>query len=163
VLPDANALETSDAVQKAMARMSKDFPEGMLYDIGYDTTPFIRESIGEVFRSLRTAIMLVSMVVLLFLQSWPASIIPLPAVPVALIRTFPAMAGVGYSINLLTLFGLILAVGIVVDDAIVVVEAVQHQLELGYSPREATIRAMDQVTGPIIAVGVVLSFVFFPC
>ena len=100
---------------------------------------------------------------LLFLQSWRAAFIPLAAVPVAIVGTFAAMAAVGFSINLLTLFGLVLAVGILVDDAIVVVEAVQHQLEKGFAPREATIRAMEQVTGPIIAVGVVLSFVFFPC
>src|SRR4029077_8532661 len=145
------------------ARMSKDFPPGIMYEVGYDTTPFIRESIAEVFKSLRDSVILVSIVVLLFLQSWRAAIIPLTAVPVAIVGTFAAMAAVGYSINLLTLFGLVLAVGIVVDDAIVVVEAVQHQLEKGFSTREATIRAMDQVTGPIIAVGVVLSFVFFPC
>jgi multidrug efflux pump len=163
VLPDCNALETGDAVKAAMARMSKDFPPGIMYEIGYDTTPFIRESINEVFKSLRDAIILVSIVVLLFLQSWRAAIIPLAAVPVAIVGTFAAMSAVGFSVNLLTLFGLVLAVGIVVDDAIVVVEAVQHQLEKGFSPREATIRAMDQVTGPIIAVGVVLSFVFFPC
>jgi multidrug efflux pump len=163
VLPDCNALDTRDAVADAMARLSKDFPSGIQYEIGYDTTPFIRESISEVFKSLRDSIVLVSIVVLLFLQSWRAAAIPLAAVPVAIIGTFAAMAAVGFSVNLLTLFGLILAVGIVVDDAIVVVEAVQHQLELGHSPREATIRAMEQVTGPIIAVGVVLSFVFFPC
>ncbi len=163
VLPDCNALETRDAIVKAMERLAKEFPPGIAYEIGYDTTPFIRESIAEVFKSLRDAIILVSIVVLLFLQSWRAAVIPLAAVPVAIIGTFAAMAAVGFSINLLTLFGLILAVGIVVDDAIVVVEAVQHQLELGYMPREATIRAMDQVTGPIIAVGVVLSCVFLPC
>jgi len=163
ILPDCNALETGDAVKDAMARMSKDFPPGIMYEVGYDTTPFIRESIREVFRSLRDSILLVSIVVFLFLQSWRAAIIPLAAVPVAIVGTFAAMAAVGYSVNLLTLFGLVLAVGIVVDDAIVVVEAVQHQLDLGFRTREATIRAMDQVTGPIIAVGVVLSFVFFPC
>jgi multidrug efflux pump subunit AcrB len=156
VLPDCNALETRDAVADAMARLSKDFPPGINYEIGC-------ESIAEVFKSLRDSIILVSIVVLMFLQSWRAAAIPLAAVPVAIIGTFAAMAAVGFSVNLLTLFGLILAVGIVVDDAIVVVEAVQHQLELGYTPREATIRAMEQVTGPIVAVGVVLSFVFFPC
>jgi multidrug efflux pump len=163
VLPDCNALETSDAVKQTMARLSKDFPPGIMYEVGYDTTPFIRESIDGVFRCLRDAVILVSIVVLLFLQSWRAAIIPLAAVPVAIVGTFAAMAAVGFSVNLLTLFGLVLAVGIVVDDAIVVVEAVQHQLEKGFMPREATIRAMEQVTGPIIAVGVVLSFVFFPC
>ncbi|HSQ58176.1 MAG TPA: efflux RND transporter permease subunit, partial [Gemmata sp.] len=163
VLPECNALETREAVGKLMDKLSKDFPPGVTYDIGYDTTPFIRESIDEVFKSLRASIVLVAIVVLMFLQSWRAAVIPLAAVPVAIIGTFAAMAAVGFSVNHLTLFGLILAVGIVVDDAIVVVEAVQHQLELGHPPREATIRAMDQVMGPIIAVGVVLSFVFFPC
>ncbi len=163
VLPDCNALETQEAVVAAMARLSKAFPPGITYEIGYDTTPFIRESIDEVFKSLRDAIILVSIVVLLFLQSWRAAVIPLTAVPVAIVGTFAAMAAVGFSVNLLTLFGLILAVGIVVDDAIVVVEAVQHQLEKGFTTREATIRAMEEVSGPIVAVGVVLSFVFFPC
>ena len=163
VLPDCNALETGDAVKATMDRLSKDFPEGMKHAVGYDTTPFIRESIKEVFISLRDAIILVSIVVLLFLQSWRAALIPLTAVPVAIVGTFAAMAAVGFSVNLLTLFGLILAVGIVVDDAIVVVEAVQHQLDQGLAPRDATIRAMEEVSSPIIAVGVVLSFVFFPC
>ncbi|VTT96916.1 transporter : Transporter, hydrophobe/amphiphile efflux-1 (HAE1) family OS=Planctomyces limnophilus (strain ATCC 43296 / DSM 3776 / IFAM 1008 / 290) GN=Plim_2294 PE=4 SV=1: ACR_tran: ACR_tran [Gemmataceae bacterium] len=163
VLPDCNALETRDAVVSTIDRLSKDFPPGIKYEVGYDTTPFIRESIAEVFHSLRDAIVLVSIVVLLFLQSWRAAIIPLAAVPVAIVGTFAAMAAVGFSVNLLTLFGLILAVGIVVDDAIVVVEAVQHQLDQGHAPREATVRAMREVTGPIVAVGVVLSFVFLPC
>jgi len=163
VLPDCNALETRDAVVRTMERLAKDIPPGITYEIGYDTTPFIRESIDEVFWSLRDAVVLVSVVVWLFLQSWRAAVIPLAAVPVAIIGTFAAMAAVGFSLNLLTLFGLILAVGIVVDDAIVVVEAVQHQIEKGLPPREATIRAMEEVTGPIFAVGVVLSFVFFPC
>src|SRR5207248_473391 len=126
-------------------------------------TPFIRESIREVFLSLRDAIILVAIVVLVFLQSWRAAIIPLAAVPVAIVGTFAAMAVAGFSLNNLTLFGLVLAVGIVVDDAIVVVEAVQHQLEKGFSPREATIRAMNEVAGPVVAVGVVLSAVFIPC
>jgi multidrug efflux pump len=163
VLPDANALETRDAVVAAVDRLSKDFPPGMMHEVGYDTTPFIRESIAEVFYSLRDAIILVSAVVLLFLQSWRAALIPLAAVPVAIVGTFAAMAAVGFSVNLLTLFGLVLAVGIVVDDAIVVVEAVQHQMDKGFAPREATARAMDEVTGPIVAVGVVLACVFLPC
>src|SRR5262249_51207301 len=111
VLPDCNALETADAIKDAMARMSKDFPPGIMYEIGYDTTPFIRESISEVFKSLRDSILLVSVVVLLFLQSWRAATIPLAAVPVAIVGTFAAMAAVGFSVNLLTLFGLVLAVG----------------------------------------------------
>jgi multidrug efflux pump len=163
LLSDANALATSDVVKEAMARLSQDFPEGMRYEIGYDTTPFIRESIGEVFNSLRESVLLVSIVVLIFLRSWRAAIIPLAAVPVAIIGTFAAMAALGFSINNLTLFGLVLSVGIVVDDAIVVVEAVQHHLEKGLSPRDATIQAMDEVTGPVVAVGVVLAAVFIPC
>ena len=162
-LPDANALEIAAAVKAHMAVLAKDFPTGMMYEIGYDTSPFIGESIKEVLKSLQTAVVLVAIVVLVFLQSWRAAIIPLAAVPVAIVGTFAAMAAAGFTINNLTLFGLVLAVGIVVDDAIVVVEATQHQLEKGYSPREATIRAMDEVAGPIVAVGVVLSAVFIPC
>ena len=163
ILPDANALDVAVAVKDHMERMSKDFPPGIGYEVAYDTSPFIRESIYEVFKSLRDAIVLVAIVVLVFLQTWRAALIPLAAVPVAIIGTFAAMALAGFSINNLTLFGLVLAVGIVVDDAIVVVEAVQHQLEKGLTPREATIRAMEQVAGPIVAVGVVLSAVFIPC
>src|SRR5205823_2531046 len=122
-----------------------------------------QESIDEVFKTLRDAVILVSIVMLVFLQSWRAAVIPLAAVPVAIVGTFAAMAAVGFSLNNLTLFGLVLAVGIVVDDAIVVVEAVQHQLEKGLPPREATIRAMQEVAGPVVAVGVVLSAVFIPC
>ena len=163
ILPEANALETADAVKHAVEEMSRDFPPGITYEVGYDTSPFIKESVNEVFKSLRDAIVLVAVVVLLFLQTWRAAIIPLAAVPVAIIGTFAAMMLAGFTINNLTLFGLVLAVGIVVDDAIVVVEAVQHQLEQGLAPREATIRAMNDVAGPIVAVGVVLCAVFVPC
>ncbi len=162
-LPDGNALETADLVKEKMAELAKEFPDGMNYEIGYDTTPFIRESIREVFHSLRDAIILVAIVVLVFLQSWRSAIIPLIAVPVAIIGTFAAMAICGFSLNNLTLFGLVLAIGIVVDDAIVVVEAVEHHIEHGLSPREATFKAMDEVSGPVLAVGLVLSFVFVPC
>ncbi|HEX4131942.1 MAG TPA: multidrug efflux RND transporter permease subunit [Pirellulales bacterium] len=162
-LADANSLETADLVKGAMAELSKDFPEGMEYAIGYDTTPFIRESVGEVFKALRDAILLVAIVVLIFLQGWRAAIIPLIAVPVAIVGTFAAMAVVGFSINNLTLFGLVLAIGIVVDDAIVVVEAVEHHIEHGMQAREAAIQAMEEVAGPVIAVGLVLSAVFLPC
>src|SRR5206468_11137366 len=113
--------------------------------------------------TLRDAVILVAIVMLVFLQSWRAALIPLIAVPVAIVGTFAAMAALGYSVNNLTLFGLVLAVGIVVDDAIVVVEAVQHHIEAGLSPRDATIKAMDQVAGPVIAVGLVLTAVFVPC
>ena len=162
-LPDANALATADMVKAKMHELSHDFPEGVRYDIGYDTTPFIRESIEEVVKALRDSVILVAIVVLVFLQGWRAAIIPLIAVPVAIIGTFAAMAVTGFSINNLTLFGLVLAIGIVVDDAIVVVEAVEHYIEKGLSSRDAAIKAMDEVSGPVIAVGLVLSAVFIPC
>jgi multidrug efflux pump len=163
LLSDANALEVADSVKAKMAELSQEFPPGMIHEIGYDTSPFIKESIDEVFKSLRAAIVLVAIVVLVFLQSWRAAVIPLAAVPVAIVGTFGAMYAAGFTLNNLTLFGLVLAVGIVVDDAIVVVEAVQHQIEKGLAPREATIKAMHEVAGPVIAVGVVLSAVFIPC
>jgi multidrug efflux pump len=163
ILPEANALEVAEAVKLKMEEMKKEFPPGIDYEVAYDTSPFIGESIAEVVKSLRDAIILVALVVLLFLQTWRAALIPLAAVPVAIVGTFAAMALAGFTINNLTLFGLVLAVGIVVDDAIVVVEAVQHQLEHGYAPREATVRAMADVSGPIFAVGVVLGCVFLPC
>jgi multidrug efflux pump subunit AcrB len=143
--------------------LKKTFPEGVDYDIGFDTTPYTSESINEVVKTLRDAVFLVAGVVLLFLQNWRSSIIPLVAVPVAIVGTFAAMAAFGFSLNNLTLFGLVLAIGIVVDDAIVVVEAVEHHIEEGLAPREATIKAMSQVSGPVIAVGLVLSAVFVPC
>ncbi len=162
-LPDANALETADMVKAKMAELSRDFPEGVRYDIGYDTTPFIRESIEEVVKALRDSVILVAIVVLVFLQGWRAAVIPLIAVPVAIIGTFAAMAMTGFSINNLTLFGLVLAIGIVVDDAIVVVEAVEHYIEKGLTPHAAAVKAMEEVSGPVIAVGLVLSAVFIPC
>jgi multidrug efflux pump len=162
-LPDANAFETAARVRAKMEELAKDFPEGLTYIIPYDTTPFIRESIYEVFKTLRDAIVLVAVVVLLFLQNWRSALIPLIAVPVAIVGTFAVMAAFGFSLNNLTLFGLVLAIGIVVDDAIVVVEAVEHHIEAGLSPREATLKAMQQVSGPVIAVGLVLSAVFVPC
>ena len=163
-LPGTNAIDTARRVKEKMAELkAKGFPLGVDYAIVYDTTPFIDESIREVFHTLRDAVILVAVVMLVFLQSWRAAIIPLAAVPVAIIGTFAVMAGLGYSVNNLTLFGLVLAVGIVVDDAIVVVEAVQHHIEGGMSPRSATVRAMDEVAGPVIAVGLVLTAVFVPC
>ena len=162
-LPTANALETADQIKAKMQELSADFPDGVQYKIGYDTTPFIRESIHEVFIALRDAILLVALVVLVFLKGWRAAIIPLIAVPVAIIGTFAAMAIAGFSLNNLTLFGLVLAIGIVVDDAIVVVEAVEHHIRKGLPPREAAIVAMGEVSGPVIAVGFVLSAVFVPC
>ncbi len=162
-LPGSNALDVSNEVKKKMAELKVNFPEGLDYDIVYDTTPFIEESIREVFNTLRDAIILVAVVVLLFLQNWRSAVIPLVAVPVAIIGTFAVMIAIGFSLNTLTLFGLVLAIGIVVDDAIVVVEAVEHHIEHGLAPKEATIKAMEQVSGPVIAVGLVLSAVFVPC
>jgi multidrug efflux pump len=162
-LPDANALDTYDRAVAKMHELEKGFPEGVNWEVAFDQTPYTRESIHEVFNALRDAIILVAIVVLVFLQNWRSSIIPLVAVPVAIIGTFAAMAAFGFSLNNLTLFGLVLSIGIVVDDAIVVVEAVEHHIEHGLSPREATIKAMQQVSGPVIAVGLVLSAVFVPC
>ncbi|MGL6075592.1 MAG: efflux RND transporter permease subunit [Fimbriiglobus sp.] len=163
LLSDANALKAAEEIKTKMAILAKDFPPGIIYEVGYDTTPFMRESIREVFKALRDSIILVAIVVLVFLRSWRATLIPLMAVPTAIVGTFAAMWFVGFGLNNLTLFGLVLSVGIVVDDAIVVVEAVQHQLERGLPPREATLRAMEDVSGPIIAVGAVLVAVFVPC
>ncbi len=162
-LPDANALATADSVKSTMARLSQQFPDGVSYQIGYDTTPFIRESIHEVFNALRDAVLLVALVVLVFLQGWRAAVIPLLAVPVAIVGTFAAMYLVGFSLNNLTLFGLVLAIGIVVDDAIVVVESVEHHIAKGLAPRQAALQAMEEVSGPVIAVGLVLTAVFVPC
>ncbi len=162
-LPGSNAIATAQRVRAKMEELRARFPEGIDYAIVYDTTPFIEESIREVFKTLRDAVILVAVVMLVFLRSWRAAIVPLAAVPTAIIGTFALMAAVGYTVNTLTLFGLVLAVGIVVDDAIVVVEAVQHHIEQGLPPREATVRAMDQVAGPVVAIGLVLAAVFVPC
>jgi len=162
-LPGSNALEVARQVKERMSELRSQFPPGMDYDIVYDTTPFINESIREVFETLFDAVVLVAVVVLVFLQNWRSSLIPLIAVPVAVIGTFAVMAAMGFSLNNLTLFGLVLAIGIVVDDAIVVVEAVEHHIEEGLAPREATLRAMEQVSGPVVAIGLVLSAVFIPC
>ncbi len=162
-LPDANALDCARDVKAKIVELAKDFPEDVNWEVRYDTTPFISESIAEVFKTLREAIILVAVVVLLFLQNWRSALIPLVAVPVAIIGTFAVMAALGFSLNNLTLFGLVLAIGIVVDDAIVVVEAVEHHIEHGMAPREATLRAMDEVSGPVIAIALVLSAVFVPC
>jgi hydrophobe/amphiphile efflux-1 (HAE1) family protein len=146
-----------------MKELSTRFPEGLEYRIVYDTTPFISESINDVYKTLRDAVILVALVVLAFLQNWRATLIPLVAVPVAIVGTFAVMRVFGYSLNNLSLFGLVLAIGIVVDDAIVVVENVERWLERGVEPREAARRAMDEVTGPVIAVALVLCAVFVPC
>jgi multidrug efflux pump len=162
-LPGSNALQVAQRVKDRMKELQEHFPPGLDYAIVYDTTPFINESISEVFETLFDAIALVAIVVLVFLQNWRSSLIPLIAVPVAVIGTFAVMAAMGFSLNNLTLFGLVLAIGIVVDDAIVVVEAVEHHIEHGLRPREATIKAMEQVSGPVVAIGLVLAAVFVPC
>jgi multidrug efflux pump subunit AcrB len=162
-LPGSNALDTAKQVRQKMLELKARFPDGLDYAIVYDTTPFIYQSIKEVFKTLIDAVLLVALVVLVFLQNWRSAIIPLFAVPVAIIGTFVVMAAMGFSLNNLTLFGLVLAIGIVVDDAIVVVEAVEHYIEQGLSPRDATIKAMKNVSGPVVAIGLVLSAVFVPC
>jgi multidrug efflux pump subunit AcrB len=162
-MPDANALDLRQRILAKMEELRPSFPDGVTYDIGFDTTPYTRESINEVVKTLRDAVILVALVVLLFLQNWRSALIPLVAVPVAIVGTFAVMAAFGFSLNNLTLFGLVLAIGIVVDDAIVVVEAVEHHIEQGLPPRQATIEAMRQVSGPVIAVALVLSAVFVPC
>ena len=161
--PGSNALATAELVKDKMEELKERFPDGLDYAIVYDTTPFITESVDEVFKTLRDAVILVAFVVLLFLQNWRSALIPLIAVPVAIVGTFAVMAAMGFSLNNLTLFGLVLAIGIVVDDAIVVVEAVEHHIEHGLAPRDATIKAMSQVSAPVIAVGLVLTAVFVPC
>ena len=162
-LPGTNALQTANGIYAKMQDLKSRFPEGLDYRIVYDTTPFIRESVKEVFLTLRDAVALVALVVLVFLQNWRAALIPLIAVPVAIVGSFAVMAAFGYSLNNLSLFGLVLAIGIVVDDAIVVVENVERWLEQGLPPREAARKAMDEVTGPVIAVALVLCAVFVPC
>ncbi|MBQ4862983.1 efflux RND transporter permease subunit [Pseudoalteromonas sp. MMG013] len=160
--PGSNAIELSDQVRETMKRLSHSFPEGVEYDIVYDPTVFVRGSIDAVIATLLEAIVLVVLVVILFLQTWRASIIPLIAVPVSLVGTFAVMQWLGVSINTLSLFGLVLAIGIVVDDAIVVVENVERNIAKGLSPVEATKVAMNEVTGPIIAIALVLCAVFIP-
>jgi multidrug efflux pump len=160
--PGSNAIAISDGVRATMADIKKTMPEGMDYEIVYDPTQFVRASIESVVHTLLEAIALVVLVVILFLQTWRASIIPLIAVPVAVVGTFGVMHLFGFSINALSLFGLVLAIGIVVDDAIVVVENVERNIEAGLSPRDATYRAMREVSGPIIAIALVLVAVFVP-
>src|SRR5271156_1013541 len=160
--PGANALELSKNVRAKMEELKKNFPEGIDYSVVYDPTVFVSHSIEAVIHTLIEAILLVVLVVIVFLQTWRASIIPLAAVPVSLVGTFAIMLGLGFSINNLSLFGLVLAIGIVVDDAIVVVENVERNIALGLSPVEAAKRAMSEVTSPIIATALVLCAVFVP-
>lgn len=160
--PGSNAIQISDDVQAVMKDLKKNMPEGVDYEIVYDTTQFVRSSIEAVVHTLLEAVALVVLVVIIFLQTWRASIIPLLAVPISVIGTFAVMHLFGFSINALSLFGLVLAIGIVVDDAIVVVENVERNIEAGLSPRDATYRAMREVSGPIIAIALVLIAVFVP-
>src|SRR6266446_526926 len=160
--PGSNALATANAVRSTMAELSKNFPQGLEYRIVYDPTVFIRESVDAVVHTLIEAFVLVFIVVLIFLQDWRATLLPMIDVPVSLIGTFGVMAALGFSLNNLTLFGLVLAIGIVVDDAIVVVENVERWMAKGLEPREATLKAMAEITGPVIAITLVLSSVFIP-
>jgi len=160
--PGSNALATAQRVREAMAELARDFPEGVDYRIAYDPTVFVRESIRDVQRTLIEAIALVVAVVLLFLQSWRVSLIPLLAIPVSLIGTFAVLAALGFSLNMLSLFGLVLAIGIVVDDAIIVVENIERGLRDGLAPREAARRAMREVGSAVVASTVVMGAVFVP-
>ena len=160
---NANALETAEAVRNKLEELSKRFPDGIVYDIPYDTTVFVKESINEVVHTFAEAIILVVLVVYIFLQNFRATLIPILAVPVSIIGAFAGMYALGFSINLLTLFGLILAIGIVVDDAIIVLENVERIMdEEGLSPKEAAIKSMQEVSGPVVAVALVLASVFIP-
>ena len=161
-LPGSNALDVADRIKTRMGELEKRFPKGLRYAIVYDTTPFVRESVNEVFHTLRDAVILVAIVVLLFLQDWKSLLLPVIDVAVSLIGTFAVMKMMGFSFNNLTLFGLVLAIGIVVDDAIVVLENIERWLDKGLPVREATIKAMSEITGPIMAITLVLSSVLLP-
>ncbi|WBV63587.1 efflux RND transporter permease subunit [Legionella pneumophila 130b] len=161
-LPGANALDVAQEVRKAVAKMAKQFPPGLEYSIPFDTTVFVKASIEEVYKTLFEAGILVLIVIVVFLQNFRASLVPATTVPVTIIGTFFAMLLLGYSINLLTLFALVLAIGIVVDDAIVIVEGVTQHIEKGLSPKESAILAMKELFGPIIGITLVLMAVFVP-
>jgi HAE1 family hydrophobic/amphiphilic exporter-1 len=158
--PGSNALETAARLKATMERLSKSFPPGLHYDIKYNPTEFIQQSVDAVVHTIFEAVALVVLVVILFLQTWRASLIPIIAIPISLVGTFAVMAAMGFSLNNLSLFGLVLAIGIVVDDAIVVVENVERNLRNGMSPRDAAHETMDEVGGALIAIAVVLSAVF---
>ena len=160
--PGSNALATAAAVLQTMKDLSRSFPAGLEYSVVYNTTEFIQQSVDEVIRTLFEAVALVVLVIIVFLQTWRAAIIPIVAIPVSLIGTFFVMATFGFSLNNLTLFGLVLAIGIVVDDAIVVVENVERYLRQGLSPREAAHKTMDEVGGALVAIALVLCAVFIP-
>ena len=161
-LPGSNALETAENIRAAMKELARDFPDGLGYDIIYDPTRFIEQSIDAVQSTLIEALILVVVVVMVFLQNWRAAIIPLLAIPISLVGTFFCMDILGFSINNLTLFGLVLAIGIVVDDAIVVVENIERHLENGLKPRDAARKAMNEVSGPVIATTLVMIGIFVP-
>jgi hydrophobe/amphiphile efflux-1 (HAE1) family protein len=161
-LPGANALQLADQITETMEQMSQSFPPGVAYQVSFDSTVFVKASIHEVMKTLRDAFILVVVVIFTFLGNFRATLIPMLAVPVSLVGTFAVLAGIGFSINTLTLFGIVLAIGIVVDDAIVVVEAVEHHIEHGLTPRQATEKAMQEVSGPVIAIALVLCSVFVP-
>lgn len=161
-LPGANALTLAKQVQDAMESLSQSFPSGVAYEISFDSTVFVNASIHEVLKTLRDAVILVLLVIFTFLGNFRATLIPMLAVPVSLVGTFAVLAAIGFSINTLTLFGIVLAIGIVVDDAIVVVEAVEHHIEHGLTPTKATEMAMTEVSGPVIAIALVLCSVFVP-
>lgn len=162
LLPGANALETAKRIRSEMDKLSADFPQGVSYDIPYDTTTFIEVSIQEVVKTLAEALFLVVLVVFIFLQSWRATLIPAIAAPISLIGTFIGMEALGFSINTLTLFGMVLSIGIVVDDAIVVVENVERHMANGLTPKNAAIKAMQELFGALIAIVLVLASVFLP-
>ncbi|MFL5334739.1 MAG: efflux RND transporter permease subunit [Geminicoccaceae bacterium] len=161
-LPGSNALATAAEVKRTMEELKKGFPKGLDYDIIYNPTEFIQQSVNEVVKTIFEAVALVVVVIVLFLQTWRAAIIPIVAIPVSLIGTFAVMAALGFSLNNLSLFGLVLAIGIVVDDAIVVVENVERNLRQGFSPKDAAHRTMDEVGGALLAIALVLCAVFIP-
>jgi len=161
-LPGSNAIEVGDQIRKEMEKMSRDFPKGMKYGIYYDTTLDIKESINAVYETLIEAGVIVLFVILVFLQNWRATLVPATTVPVTIIGAFGAMALLGFSVNLMTLFALILSVGIVVDDAIVIVENASHYIEKGFTPKDAAIKAMEEMTGPVLGITLVLISVFLP-
>jgi len=162
LVPGANALETAHLVKAELARLATAFPKGLDYRIVYDSSAFVEASVEEVVKTFFEALLLVLIVVFLFLQNWRTTLIPMLAVPVSLVATFAAFQLLGFSINTLSLFGMVLAIGIVVDDAIVVVEAVEHNMRQGLGVRDATIKAMDEVQGPVIAIALILAAVFVP-
>jgi len=161
-LPGTNAIQAVEGVRKLMEELKQRFPVGLEYDVALDTTAAVTEGIHDIYKTLFEAMILVIVVVFIFLQGWRATLIPLLAVPVSLVGTFMVFPLLGFSVNTLSLLGLVLAIGLVVDDAIVVVEAVEHHIEHGLSPREATLKAMDEVSGPVIAIALILAAVFIP-